>query len=96
MATLIDKTAATLDSVNPATGDPWAVMPAASEVDVDRAVAAAKRALHDGPWSAMSATQRGKLLRRLGDLIGEQAERLGDVETIDSGKRAGETRSQPR
>ena len=84
------------ERVNPATGDTWAVMPAASEADVDRAVAAAKRALYEGPWSTMSATQRGKLLRRLGDLIGEHAERLGDVETIDSGKLARETRSQTR
>jgi acyl-CoA reductase-like NAD-dependent aldehyde dehydrogenase len=86
----------TFESINPATGEPWALIPAASEADVDRAVAAAKRALDQGPWSSMTATQRGKLLRRLGDLISENAERLGEVETIDSGKLARETRSQTR
>ncbi len=87
---------ATFESINPATGEPWAVMPAASGADVDRAVTAARRALYDGPWASMTATQRGKLLRRLGDLISENAERLGDVETIDSGKLKRETRSQTR
>jgi acyl-CoA reductase-like NAD-dependent aldehyde dehydrogenase len=87
---------ATFESINPASGEPWALMPAASEADVDRAVVAAKRALYQGPWSSMTATQRGKLLRRLGDLISENAERLGEVETIDSGKLARETRSQTR
>ncbi len=87
---------ASFESINPATAKPWAIMPAASEADVDRAVAAAKRALHQGPWASLSATQRGKLLRQLGDLISENAERLGDVETLDSGKLARETRSQTR
>ena len=87
---------ATFESINPATGEAWAVMPAASEADVDRAVQSAKRALYDGPWASMTATQRGKLIRRLGDLIAENAEKLGDVETIDSGKLARETRSQTR
>jgi aldehyde dehydrogenase (NAD+) len=42
----------------------------------------------------MNATQRGKMLRRLGDLIGENSEMLGEIETIDSGKLAKETRAQ--
>ncbi|MDX1513622.1 MAG: aldehyde dehydrogenase family protein, partial [Gammaproteobacteria bacterium] len=84
------------DSVNPATGEPWARMPAAGEDDVELAVSAASRALFDGPWSRMTATGRGKLLRRLADLIEANAERLGDIETIDSGKLARETRSQTR
>ena len=86
----------TFASVNPATGEPWARMPAASEADVDRAVNAARAALQDGPWRRMSATSRGKLLRRLADLVGANADRLGDVETIDSGKLVRETRSQTR
>jgi acyl-CoA reductase-like NAD-dependent aldehyde dehydrogenase len=61
---------------------------------VDRAVSAAKRALYDGPWASMTATGRGKLIRRLGDLVAENADRLGELDTIDSGKLARETRSQ--
>ena len=52
-----------IDSINPATGRVWATFPAASATDVDRAVRAAYRAMHEGPWSTMTATQRGHLLR---------------------------------
>lgn len=84
------------ESLNPATGEPWARMPAAGEADVDRAVSAARIALYEGPWGRMTATSRGKLIRRLADLIDANAERLGDIETVDSGKLARETRSQTR
>lgn len=82
------------ESVNPATGLAWATAPAATEEDVDRAVRAAHRALREGPWPAMTATQRGKLLFRLADLMEEHSELLGSVETTDSGKLAVETRGQ--
>lgn len=84
----------TLTSVNPATEKPWASAAVAEEDDVNRAVASAKRALFDGPWAAMTATQRGKLLYRLADLVASHAEQLGDTETTDSGKLARETRAQ--
>ena len=83
-----------LDSINPATGEVWATAAVAGETEVNLAVAAAKRALNSGPWAEMNATQRGRLLRKLGDLIGEHAEELGSIETIDSGKLAKETRAQ--
>lgn len=76
---------ARFDSVNPYTGRTWATAPTAGEADVDRAVAAARAAL-DGPWGEMSASARGKLLRRLAELIAENAERLAITETTDNGK----------
>jgi acyl-CoA reductase-like NAD-dependent aldehyde dehydrogenase len=85
---------ATLESVNPATGKVWASVAVAGEVEVNRAVDAANRALRQGPWAEMNATQRGKILRKLGDLIGKNAQHLGDIETTDSGKLACETRAQ--
>ncbi|MDH3712444.1 MAG: aldehyde dehydrogenase [Gammaproteobacteria bacterium] len=85
---------AMFDTLNPATGNVWASVSAAGEADVNRAVAAALHALYEGPWAAMTATQRGKLLFRLADLVAANAERLGDIETIDSGKLARETRAQ--
>ena len=85
---------ATFESLNPATAQPWALMPKASEADVDRAVRAADRALKVGEWAEMSATARGKLLYRLADLLAEHSADLGAVETIDSGKLAKETQSQ--
>jgi len=85
---------ATLESINPATGEVWASAAVAGEVEVNRAVAAADRALKTGPWAEMNATQRGKLLHRLGDLIAENSQMLGEIETIDSGKLGKETRAQ--
>jgi acyl-CoA reductase-like NAD-dependent aldehyde dehydrogenase len=57
----------TYDSLDPYTGRPWARVPDAGPEDVDAAVAAARAAL-GGPWGQLTATQRGKLLHRLGDL----------------------------
>jgi len=84
----------TITSLNPSNEDPWCSAAVADEEDVNRAVAAAHRALHDSEWSRMTATQRGKLIYRLADLIAEHAHRLGDTETTDSGKLARETRAQ--
>ncbi len=81
---------ASFDSANPATGKTWATIPAASEHDVNAAVASAKAAL-DGPWGDMTPTQRGKCLRRLGDLLADHSEHLGRIETQDTGKMFKET-----
>ena len=82
------------DSINPATGKVWATAPAATEADVDRAVTAARRAMDEGEWSEMTATGRGRLLFELADLMAENSEHLGSIETTDSGKLAVETRGQ--
>ncbi|AZO21627.1 MULTISPECIES: aldehyde dehydrogenase [unclassified Mesorhizobium] len=89
-----DEPSATFDSIDPSTGAPWAKMPAATEVDVDRAVEAAHRALRSGPWASMTATARGKLLVKLGDLVAANAGRLAELETRDTGKIIRETRAQ--
>ena len=47
------------ESVNPSTGEVWAMIPEANAADVDRAVKAAHRAFTEGPWSRMTATERG-------------------------------------
>lgn len=81
-------------SLDPATGTPWAEMPEAREGDVDRAVAAARRAFEAGPWPAMTATARGKLLARLAELIATHAGALAEIETRDTGKIIRETSAQ--
>ena len=86
----------TFESINPSNGKPWAVVPEADEVDVDAAVKAAHRAFTEGPWPTMTATERGKLLRRLGDVLAEHSESLGHCETVDTGKLFKETRWQAR
>ena len=84
------------DSVNPATGEVWSRVPEATEADVDRAVRAAHDAFLNGPWSKMTPTERGKCLRKLGDLLAEKSEQLGRTETIDTGKMFKETRWQAK
>ena len=84
------------DSVNPATGVVWSRVPEATEADVDRAVRAAHEAFLKGPWSKMTPTERGRCLRRLGDLLAEKSESLGRTESVDTGKMFKETRWQAK
>lgn len=81
---------ARFDSVNPATGDTWATIPEATPEDVHKAVKAANRALN-GTWGKMTPTARGKCLARLADLLAENSERIGRIETTDTGKMFKET-----
>jgi aldehyde dehydrogenase (NAD+) len=75
----------TFQSENPYTGRPWAVVPDGGPEDVDAAVAAARSAL-DGEWGQKTGFARAALLRRLGDLVAGNAERLARLEVNDSGK----------
>ncbi len=74
------------ETQNPYTGKTWAEIPRSDAQDVDRAVQAAHRALTTGPWAAMTASQRGLLLHRLGDLIARDAAKLAATEVRDNGK----------
>jgi (Z)-2-((N-methylformamido)methylene)-5-hydroxybutyrolactone dehydrogenase len=84
------------DSYNPFTGQAWAQIAAGGAVDVDRAVHAAHRAFTSGEWPALTASQRGILLHKLGDLIARDAERLAQCEVRDNGKLIAEMRGQLR
>ncbi|SEI20677.1 aldehyde dehydrogenase (NAD+) [Rhizobium tibeticum] len=81
-------------SIDPASGTVWAEMPEAREGDVDRAVNAADRALYQGAWPKLTATQRGKLLYKLADLVAANAQVLAELETRDTGKIIRETSAQ--
>lgn len=83
-----------MQSENPATGETWASFACAAPSDVDRAIAAARRALNASVWRDMTQTQRGRLLHRLADQIETHAQDIGRVETTDSGKLLAETASQ--
>lgn len=89
-----DAGSAQFDSVDPATGQVWARMPEAREADVCRAVEAAEDAFYAPDWAGMTATQRGKLLLRLADLVAQNADRLAALETRDTGKIIRETSAQ--
>lgn len=84
------------ESTNPANGEPWATFPAATESESNHAVESANKALFEGEWASLTATDRGKLLRKLGDLVAQNAAVLGELETTDSGKLAAETTAQSR
>ena len=86
----------TFQSLNPATGEAWAEIPEATVGDIDRAVRAAHRAFAEGPWATATATERGRYLRKLADLLADKSEDLGRTETIDTGKMLKETRWQAK
>jgi aldehyde dehydrogenase (NAD+) len=77
----------TFETVNPATGDVLAKVAEADAADVDLAVKAARKAFHaKAHWRRMSASERGKIINRLADLIEKNAEELATLESLDNGK----------
>lgn len=76
----------TFPTINPATGEEIAQVAEADAADVDKAVKAARRAFEHGPWRKTSASERGRLLHRLADLIEQNADELAQLETLDNGK----------
>jgi acyl-CoA reductase-like NAD-dependent aldehyde dehydrogenase len=81
----------TMSVVNPATEETIAEVPAADKSDVDRAVAAARAALA-GPWSKLSARERGRVVRKLGERLMERADAVARLETLHNGKPISESR----
>jgi len=83
----------TFETLNPENNEPWAKIPEASSKDVDKAVKAAQKAF-EGEWPKLMPRERGKFLRAIGDQLRENAELLGKIETIDTGKLFRETKKQ--
>jgi acyl-CoA reductase-like NAD-dependent aldehyde dehydrogenase len=82
------------ESENPYTGKAWALIPRGDAADADRAVQAARKAFTSGEWPKLTASKRGALLRRLGDLITEQSKVLAEIEVRDNGKLYAEMSAQ--
>ena len=76
----------TITRHSPAHGVPVATWPRAGKDDTERAIAAARRAFDHGPWAGMGAAERAKVLFKAADLIEAQAEELGLVESLETGK----------
>lgn len=76
----------TFESINPATGDILTHVAEGDEPDVNKAVKAARKAFESGPWPKMTASQRGRLMYKLADLIEQHKEELAALETLDNGK----------
>jgi acyl-CoA reductase-like NAD-dependent aldehyde dehydrogenase len=76
----------TLPCVSPVTGEVVASIAAGGQEDVDRAVAAARRAFEDGRWSDRSPRERKKVLLRFAELIDQHTDELAALMTVDVGK----------
>jgi aldehyde dehydrogenase (NAD+) len=82
------------ESDNPYLGEPWALIPRGTAADADRAVRAAHAAFTAGEWPRLTASRRGALLRRLGDLISQRSNELAEIEVRDNGKLFAEMSAQ--
>ncbi|WP_342710373.1 aldehyde dehydrogenase family protein [Bradyrhizobium sp. B124] len=75
----------TFKSLNPATEQVIATIAEGNELDVDRAVAAARRAF-EGPWRTMRAAERGHILLKWAELLKQHADEIAALESLDAGK----------
>ncbi len=76
----------TFPTYNPATGEILAQVAEGDRQDIDAAVKAARKAFDSGPWSRLTASERGKLVWKLADLLEEHLEEFATLETLDNGK----------
>ncbi|NVO25430.1 aldehyde dehydrogenase [Donghicola mangrovi] len=83
-----------IDCENPFDRSIWAQVPAGTAQDADYAVDIAHAAMHSGPWSKMSATERGKILVRISELLLQETDALAQIEVRDNGKLLAEMRGQ--
>src|SRR5271166_5502339 len=76
----------TFPTYNPATGEVLAQVAEGDREDIDRAVNAARNAFDKGPWRRMTASERGRLIWKLADLLQQHTEEFGYIESLDNGK----------
>ena len=76
----------TMKVIDPGTGRELTEIVSSDASDVDDAVVAARHALEAGPWSRMRGTDRGRLISRLAALLGDHAEELAQIESLDTGR----------
>ena len=82
-----------IETLNPENNEVWATVPEANAKDVDQAVQAAQNAF-ENTWSKLHPRERAKYLRLIGEQLRANAEQLGKIETIDTGKLYKETKTQ--
>src|SRR5579862_6674622 len=76
----------TFATINPSTGEEICQIAEADAADVERAVEAARAAFEHGSWRKLAASERGRLLNRLADLIEKHTDELAALESLDNGK----------
>ncbi|MBI2069887.1 MAG: aldehyde dehydrogenase family protein [Elusimicrobia bacterium] len=82
----------TFDALNPATAEVLARVAEGGQEDINRAVAAARKAFEQGPWPKMTASERSRLLNKIADVIEAHADELAQLETLNNGKTIRESR----
>lgn len=82
------------DSYDPASGEVWSQIARGNEQDVQKAVEAAYNTFKNSSWSEKTFTERGQVLRKLGDLLAEKVDELAAFETQDNGKVIREMKGQ--
>jgi len=80
------ESSATIEVIDPAAGEPIAVVPDANAADVARAVHAARAAFDDGPWKEATAQDRGRVLLKLAEIVRQRGDELAELETRNTGK----------
>ena len=85
----------TFPTINPSTGEEICQVAEADAADVDKAVKAARARLRTRPWRKMPASERGRLLNRLADLIEKNADELARLESLDNGKPVRRSEARP-
>lgn len=83
-----------LESYDPYKGKPWALIPRGNEDDANHGVEAAYKAFRSGVWPSLTPSERGSLLRNVGDLVALNADRLANIEVKDNGKLMAEMSAQ--
>src|ERR1700745_957256 len=76
----------TFPTYNPATGEVLAQVAEGDREDINQAVKAARKAFDNGPWRRMTASERGRLIWKLADLLEAHTEEFGYLESLDNGK----------
>jgi len=83
----------TFPTFNPATGEVLAHVAEGNSIDVDKAVTAARKAFESGPWRTLTASERGRLIWKLADLLESHLEEFAQLESLDNGKPIGVARA---
>ena len=84
----------TFDVLDPVTNEAYTKAASGDKADIDKAVAAANRAFHEGPWPRMKARARAKVLNRIADIVESREDELAAMESFDSGLPITQARGQ--
>ncbi len=86
----------TFDVQDPVSNENYATVAAGQPEDIDLAVAAAKRAFHEGPWSKMLPRERSRVLHKIADIVESRDDELALLESFDSGLPITQAKGQAR